>query len=391
MLTGRYAQNTKVTRNSHAQFVASGLEHATIGSWLQDAGYRTALIGKYLNGYPDPYSLPYRPPGWDFWRVNVGSQASYHNYSLVDESGEVRTYGTAAEDHTDDVRGRLAIEFIETTPAEQPLFLWLSFYAPHIPSTAAPRHVGLLAGLTAPRPPSFNEADVGDKSAWLRGRAKFNAATIAQIDARYASMARSLQAADEWVAGIVGALEASGRLDDSYLVFLSDNGWMAGQHRLALGKGLPYEESVRMLLHVRGPGITPGAELKHLVGNVDLAPILAEWAGLASPPEIDGRSFAPLLNAEAPMPVAWRQAYPLFFQRDSGSSQPGWRGVRTRTHAYIEWTTGDRELYDMRNDPHQLTSLHRKAPAKLKADLAKLTAVLNACAGPACRAADGGP
>ena len=168
MLTGRYAQNTKVTRNSHAQFVAAGLDDDTIGSWLQAAGYRTALVGKYLNGYPDPYPLPYRPPGWDFWRANVGAQAGYYDYTLVDESGEVRTYGTAAEDYTDDVRGRLAIEFIETTPAGQPLFLWLSLYAPHIPATPAPRHMGLFPGLTAPRPPSFNEADVGDKPAWLR-------------------------------------------------------------------------------------------------------------------------------------------------------------------------------------------------------------------------------
>ena len=101
---------------------------------------------------------------------------------------------------------------------------------------------------------------------------------------------RSLQAVDEMVGGIVARLRGSGRLDDTYIVFASDNGWLYGEHRLK-GKGLPYEEAVRMPLYVRGPGVVPGAVLDNLVGNADLAPTFAEWAGVPPPAGFDGRSF----------------------------------------------------------------------------------------------------
>lgn len=221
-----------------------------------------------------------------------------------------------------------------------------------------------------------------------------SAAKIAQTGARYRNMVRSIQAADEWVGETIEALDDTGRLDDTYIFFLSDNGWTAGQHRLPAGKGLPYEESVRMPLYVRGPGVPEGVALEHLVDNVDIAPTLAALAGTTAPADIDGRSLAVLLRERPPMPEQWRQAYPLFYTRGADGEEgekgtwPSWRGVRTRTHAYFEWATGERELYDMRTDPYQLSNIAAAAPADLLRRLAGLTASLNRCAGAACRKAD---
>ena len=133
MLTGRYVQNNKTNRNDHSLFYNAGMDQNTVVIPLHAAGYRTGLVGKYLNGYPNPKTVSYTPPGWDFWRANVGSTTTFYNYTLTNGQGGTQAYGTGAQNYHDDVLGRAALDFINTTPQATPLFLWLSFHAPTRP------------------------------------------------------------------------------------------------------------------------------------------------------------------------------------------------------------------------------------------------------------------
>jgi arylsulfatase A-like enzyme len=163
---------------------------------------------------------------------------------------------------------------------------------------------------------------------------------------------------------------------------------MTGDHRLAAGKGVPYEEADRVPLYVRGPGVAPGSRIGRIVGNADLGPTFAAWGG-TSLPGADGRSLVPLLANPA---ASWRHAYPLFYLRGAdGPNLPGWRGVRTDRYTYVEYDTGERELYDMAADPNQLTNIAATATPALVAQLAARTTDLAGCAGATCRAAENAP
>jgi N-acetylglucosamine-6-sulfatase len=386
MLTGQYVHNTTVWDNEHGEFVAAGLDTETIAVWLAAAGYRTGLIGKYLNSYPTPKPITYVPPSWSFWRAIVGDPPTrYLNHRLVNERGVVTTYGMGAADYVTDVDRRLALDFIRTTPAGQPLFLWLSFVAPHNPYTPAERHKGLFGAVKAPRPPSFNEVDVSDKPSWIRGKARFSSTTLSNIDSRYRNQVRTLAAVDEAIEAIVGQLNASGRLQDTYIIFLQDNGWQAGEHRVAGTKGLPYEESLRASLYVRGPGVAAGSKIDRLAVNADLAPTILDLVGAEPLPRADGRSLVELLRGQTP--TTWRNAIPIAFREQSWSWWPSWRGVRTSRYTYVEYEGGERELYDNAADPYQLRSLHGStAMEPLRSQLASLAGRLNACARAECRA-----
>jgi arylsulfatase A-like enzyme len=202
---------------------------------------------------------------------------------------------------------------------------------------------------------------------------------------------RSLQAVDEAVGAIVGALAATGRLANTYVVFASDNGWTQGEHRIRGEKSTPYEEAIRTPLFVAGPGLAAGSALDHLVGNADLAPTIAEWAGATMPAPVDGRSFAPLLRPGAPGPGSWRQAYPLNQLARVGLPIPSWRGVRTRQYTYVEYATGEKELYDNGADPYQLRNVAKTADPALLAKLARRTAALATCESNGCRTLEDAP
>lgn len=392
ILTGLYSQNA-VQSNSHQEFYREGLPNRIYPIWLQKVGYRTAVIGKYLNGFPFPASAAsYNPPGWNYMAVRVGASKKdaedtlYYNYKIK-EGRSVLSFGATERDYSTDVYTDRAVKFIQSVAGSgQPFAMWLSYMGPHAPTTPAPRHQALFPDLRAPTAdelPSINEADVSDKPAYMRARAPTDQALL---DKRYRDQARTLQSVDEGVKKVLDAVQAAGQLENTYVVFTSDNGWLLGEHRLPGGKGYPYEEATKMLLYVRGPDIAPGTRVRHLVGNVDLAGTFAEWAGATVASSIDGRSFAPLLASSAPAPAQWRKAYPLFFKEGTGPKVPGWRGVRTEDYAYYEYvSTGEKELYDMRSDPHQLKNVANTADPALVQKLGKLALDLSRCKGQGCR------
>jgi N-acetylglucosamine-6-sulfatase len=352
ILTGRYAHGTHVYSND--QRLPTGgwrafrpRERSTVATWLHAAGYRTALVGKYLNGYPGGPV----PPGWDRWFA-FATPPDYYNYTVSDD-GVSRTFGSRPSDYATDVLARRAVGFIRSVPAGQPLFLEFAPYAPHVPSTPPRRYLHTVPVTSSWHPPNFNEANVSDKPAWLRRRPPFDAPDVARIDRDWAKQAEALRAVDDAVDAIIGALRASGRLSQTLVVFTSDNGTELGSHRY-LPKEVPYEESVRVPLVVRYDPLTAplaGTSSRKLVVNIDYAPTFAATAGVAAP-GAEGRSFLPLLRDPS---AAFRSSFLLEHIRGR-SPIPAYCGVVTQTKKLVEYSTGERELYDLAGDPFELVN-----------------------------------
>jgi arylsulfatase A-like enzyme len=393
-LTGQYAHNTRVLGNNIANGLARFDQTRTLPVWLSAAGYRTAFVGKYLNEYRRLQGRT-TPPGWNDW--NAGLSLSYFNHTM-NRNGRVVRFGSAATDYQSDVYTRIAVESIAETAPSQPLFMWLSYFAPHyggplepgdpvtLKSTvAAPRHRAKFPNVTLPRDPSFNEADVSDKPAAIRARPPLGEGNLAEMTQTYRKRLQSLLSVDEGVAKVVAALKRSGRLDNTLILFTSDNGWLQGQHRIENAKELPYEPSIRVPLVVRGPGVPVNAHLPQLVMNVDLAPTILEAARVSPGLVQDGRSLLPLLGAPA---TVWNRD--ILLERGPGGNKTGatrlYTGVRTQRYVYLEHSSGERELYDLQVDPFQLESKHDDpAFAAVQADLAARLARLRDCTGLACQ------
>ncbi|MFO1337094.1 MAG: sulfatase [Burkholderiaceae bacterium] len=410
-LRGQFAHNSGIIGNlppdgGFEGAYAKGIEASTIATWLKDAGYRTALFGKYLNGYPNTApSANYVPPGWTEWyAANGGFPYKGFDYSL-NENGETVAYGHADADYMTDVLSARATGFIRRS-AGQPFFAYIATFAPHLPATPAPRHANAFPGIHVPHTPSFNEADVSDKPGWVRHLPLLSQAQIAEIDLAYRHRRQSLLAVDELVKSVMDTLQATGQLDNTYVFFASDNGFHQGQHRMPQGKMSGFEEDIRVPLSVLGPGVPAGRTVGEFSANVDFAGTFAELAGVAVPAWVDGRSLVPFLRGQTP--AAWRQAMLLAHRQVTvvppfvdGNIEPpdpleiagvavtNFTGLRTADgHTYIEYRTGEFELYDNLADPDQLKNRHAMASARLKARLAAWLAALRNASGEALRQAE---
>jgi N-acetylglucosamine-6-sulfatase len=400
ILRGQYAHNTNVVGNEppwggYETFHGLGLEQSTLATWLQAAGYRTAMIGKYLNRYvPEKDGVP---PGWDDWYVGGNAHASY-NY-VLNENGQTVAYGTQPEDYLNDVLTDKAVQVIrDATAANEPFFVYVLPFNPHSASIAAPRHEGMFANADLPRPPSFDEADVSDKPAFIRQLPPLDQDQIAYLEFEYRKRIASLQAIDDMVESIVATLRETNQLDDTYVIYSSDNGFHLGQHRLIAGKDTPYDEDIRVPMVMRGPGVPAGKRIEAIVGNVDLAPTIAEIAGVEAPDFVDGRSFLALLqDPDRP----WREAYLIERRRFEEqlvrqSKHTGltpeeldqaaiFNGIRTSDSLYVEYGTGERELYDLKADPFQLANRIDDVDPALLVALEDRLAALASCAADGCR------
>jgi N-acetylglucosamine-6-sulfatase len=376
MLTGRYAHNHKVFSNvpplgGFGRFRRLGRESSTVAVALDDAGYRTALIGKYLNGYRD---VSHVPPGWDEWFANAGTV----DEGRISDNGE--PFERNEKTHHDDLLSRRAEDFVRGS--RRPFFLYLSTNAPHGTSPDfAPRHAERFQDLTMPRTQPYDEADVSDKPAWVAGKGRLKAREEAGLQGGYRDRARSLLAVDEAVGRLVEILRGQGELQNTYLVFTSDNGYHMGEHRLRPGKTSAYEEDIRVPLIVKGPGVKAGREGRISL-NTDLASTFAAWAG-ARMDDTDGRPLTPLLSGE---PAPWRSGF--LVEKIGSGSKYAYRALRTRAHLYVEYENGDRELYNMARNPNQTRNTHQEADAGLLAEFRDRLDALEDCAGRGCRKAE---
>ena len=402
ILRGQFVHNHKVVLNEKGfeLFHDYGHERSTIATWLKEAGYATALIGKYLNGYALKHQQDYVPPGWDEWHSPI-SRAAYHEFNYqLSENGKVVAYGASDNDYLTDVLSRKATAFIHRFASNgSPFFLYLATFAPHQPATPAPRHANLYAGSKAPRTPSFDEKDVSDKPAFIRTRPQLTDKELKEINRLYRKRLQSLHAVDELVAAVVEALAKTDKLRNTYIVFSSDNGFHLGQHRLPWGKQTAYEEDIRVPLIVRGPGIAEAQVIGELGVETDLAPTFAEWAGVAAPSFVDGRSLAPLLRRDRGAASAWRNG--VLIEQFPGpepflssveklllvgkASLPKYSAVRSQSHLYVEYANGERELYDLKSDPAELLNLYKKADRELIKRYSNWLAEMKNCHGAGCR------
>src|SRR5215204_7540013 len=399
ILRGQYPHNHGLRRNDgdlggFDRFYTLGREQSTVATWLQDAGYRTALIGKYFNGYPNDgipagASRTYVPPGWDEW-AGVTNESYFQ--LQVNENGRIVRYGG---DHAygTDVLAAKALAFVEQAAHEaEPFFLYLTPRAPHGTPKFAPRHATAFADVTAPRPPSFNEADVSDKPAWMQEIPVMTEQQIREVDAYYVARLRTLLAVDEMVASLLDTLGTSGMLASTFFLLTSDNGYHLGEHRIVQDKGSPYEESIRIPLVVRGPGVPVGQTISALASLVDLAPTFAAWADAAIPDFVDGRSLVPLLAGEAE--PTWRQTALIekYTDRPEGSlKQPGFDALRGEDFIYVENFTGETEYYDLTEDPYQLDNQAASLDAGRLEALSDRLVAMTACAGETCRTLEDAP
>lgn len=428
LLTGQLVHNHRIYANvppigGFATAYANGLENATVATALHAAGYRTALLGKYLNGYPNADDPTYIPPGWDEWFVPT-SDSAYGSYDYtVNDNGTLISYGNTAQDYVTDVLASEAVEWISTTLSLSPtvpLFALVSVYAPHSPANPAPRHQSMFPDAQVPRTPSFNEADMSDKPPHMQGLPLLTETDIQGIDALYRKRLQSMQAVDEVIGQLVATLQAHGQLENTYIVFTSDNGLHMGQHRLLPGKGRGYEEDIRIPLIVRGPGVPAGTIRDDLASFADLAPTFADIAGTVMPTAIDGRSLLPLLQNVA-LASSWRKAMFIEYYYAPGESPdtamggepPDWpvqlpwgntfgstdavrspddvavldySVIRTAFYKFIQpGTTYTRELYDMTADPYELENRIWTADPLFVRRLEAWMGSFRTCSGDGCR------
>lgn len=397
-LTGQYAHNHGVLHNNPPFGGFQELDHAnTLPVWLQSAGYRTMQVGRYLNGYEFSDGIP---PGWTDWHASPHSAAFNYTSWKVNDNGVLNSYPDAQHpgEHQTDFTTRRAVELIDdASPGERPFFLSLWYVAPHRggprdpddpprPATPspAPRHRDAYAGVRMPRPPSFNERSMYDKPQVVADRPRLSPELAAGVEENWRQEIETLMGVDEGVAQIVEALRRNGELENTLIVFMSDNGFMHGEHRALAEKVLPYEESIRVPLVMRGPGVPSGRVDRRLVANVDVPSTILDATDVLPGRIQDGRSLLELLGDPG---GEWGRDI-LIENGNGANGVPAYRGIRTYRFLYVEHrTTGEYELYDLQKDPYQLQSVDGQvAYRKVQRDLRSRLRQLVSCVGVDCLA-----
>jgi arylsulfatase A-like enzyme len=399
LLTGLYAHNHGVLRNTgesagYRAFRAFGEE--TVATALQRTGYRTALIGKFMNGYPASDEPDDQwPPGWDSW-IAGADHAAYEgeNYEL-NENGVVSKYGKSRADYLTEVIAQRAVSFLANTLPVQPTFLFFAPYAPHAPSLPAREDRGTFADAKAPRGGSFNERRVKKKPRWVRGSPKLTESRISKIDENYRDRLETLQAADRAIGALLDTIESSEASDNTYVFFLSDNGYFLGEHRQPHGKDAPYDAAALVPLAILGPDLPAGATVEAVAGNTDIAPTILDLAGVAPSVEPDGRSLLPMIrgdsNAERRYLLLEGFGKEVEGHEAGETTTPPFTALRGVGLLYAQYATRERELYDKSRDPAELNNRAADVSQELVRRYNALLAELTTCTGATCRELEDAP
>lgn len=382
-LSGQYAHNHQVLTNTLPLGGATKFDDDTSFSiQLKESGYRTAYVGKYLNGYDQLTPSGVVPPGWDVWSVFLGKNLGmnedagnlqfYYNFSLS-ENGTIVDYQRNDANFSADVVTNHALEFIRDAK-DVPFFLAVNYYNPHSPYLCAPRHKETFRASTnwdwvQYRPPNFNEKDVRDKPDYI---GDLSPLSESELDTVHKQILRSLLSVDDGAASIAAALKKAGLDDNTIIIYTSDNGLTIGDHRFGATKNCPYEACVKVPFIVYAPGYFEPRLDSSLVANIDLAPTIADWAGFQIPATYDGLSMESLLKNPT---ASWRDALLLEHwpaEGGVGAAIPEFYSVRTAEWKYTEYSTGEVELYDLVNDPYEMQNAAGKpAYREIQAELAE--------------------
>lgn len=334
VFSGRYAHNHGVVGNHHG---ASLNQNHTLQRYLEEAGYRTAIFGKYFNGW----DLRRNPPIFDEWAINRRAYTRSW-FNINGRVKRVKAYGTT-------FIKRRALGFLRRSEQhdDQPWLMFVTPFAPHIPAEAEP----IYRDAPVPpwdRNPAVDETDRSDKPPFIQS-AEASPEAIEDIRTR---QLRTLMSVDDLVADVTNELRLLGEEETTLAFFLSDNGFTWGEHG-RIGKATPYTSSIEIPFYVRWPDrIAPGAVDWRRATTVDIAPTILQAAGVAGTPgQFDGRSLLEPWDRDRLLTESWF---------------PRWASTRTRTYQYTEWydESGQvvfREFYDLVTDPWQLNNLFADA------------------------------
>jgi N-acetylglucosamine-6-sulfatase len=388
IFTGQYPHDDGVFTNEgpdggYAAFNRHRDAGKSFAVTLHRAGYRTALMGKYLNGYQPTYR---HPRGWDEWDV-AGNGYPEFNYRL-NENGRLRDYGDAPHDYLTDVLSGKAADFIDRSATTgQPFALEVATFAPHHPWTPAPRDQNTFPTLRAPRGKVFDRTPT-NAPRWLASNPRLSATDVREIDNGYRKRVESVQSLDLMIGHLEQQLRATNQLANTYFVFSSDNGLHMGQYRLMPGKQTAFDTDIRVPLVVTGPHVPAGVTVSAMTSSIDLAPTFAEIGGTELADHPDGMSLLALWHGSAP-PSTWPKAVLVEHhgpdmlpgdpdrQSHRSGDPPSYEAIRTPTAAYVEYDTGEREYYNLARDPSELHNVAKTAPP---ARIAELHAQLHALA-----------
>jgi arylsulfatase A-like enzyme len=376
IFTGEYPHDDGVFTNSgsdggYATYDAHGDQQKSFAVALQKSGYRTAMMGKYLNGYQPSDPIP---PGWNEWDV-AGNGYPEFNYTL-NENGKQVHYGHAPDDYLTDVLSSKASSFIGSSASSgKPFMLEVATFAPHAPYTPAPRYAQAAKTVAYPKTAAYDKLPANPPS-WLTGRTPLTAAQQKKITKAYRKRVEADLATDEMIGHLEDDLKAKGLARNTYFVFSSDNGYHMGEYRLLPGKQTAFDTDIHVPLIVSGLGVPAGRTATQLVSNIDLAPTLESLAGVAVPATVDGHSLAALWHGQNP--ADWRQAILIEHhgpddtpgdpdaQNKQHADPPSYEAVRTASALYVKYSDGDQEYYDTATDSNELDNLvAKRVPAAL--------------------------
>ena len=388
-LTGQYAHSNGITDNVDRSVASHKL--VTFPFLLHQSGYETAFVGKWHMGNDDTPR-----PGFDRW-VSFKGQGAYYDPEINEDGKSVKPAG-----YITDLLNGYAVEFIKRR-RDNPFLVYLAHKAIHPEVTQnndgsvnladserfmpAKRHKNLYAGKTVPRRPNAMRAPLGKPALERRiGELPPLGAATGTSDEAILGRQRSLMAIEEGVGEIFSALKETGQLDNTLIVFTSDNGYFYGEHGLSVERRLAYEESIRMPLLVRYPRmIKAGTAPDEIALNIDLAPTLLSLAGASAPGDMQGRSLAPLLKGEK---VKWRDSFLIEYYSDRvfpRMERMGYKAARNGRWKYIHYLEleGVDELYDLKTDPYEMKNLinhpgAKKALGEMKQEMERLLKETNA-------------
>jgi N-acetylglucosamine-6-sulfatase len=393
ILRGQYPHNTRIMRNIPPNvgvqtIRATGEEDDTVAHWLNQRGYSTALIGKYLNGY----DASYEPPGWDYWYAKTDASTQGEKVSenghVINLAGKPGNWGDRFETKTLRYLDRNTDQASDGPFA---LFFWTG--QPHLRAgDYAERYSNLYPHTALAPKPSFDEGDVSDKPAWVRDLGRIGDHDRDQLKQLRRNQLRSVRQVDDTVGAMLDLLKKRGELDNTYVVFTTDNNTHMGEHRWFGDHGAKdtaYEEAANVPMFVRGPEIRAGSTSSDLVLNNDLAPTFVQIAGGIPPSFVDGRSLLPVWRGNNP---TWRTAIMNERPVKVGNPIPPYHALITQRYTYVEYETGEKELYDRKDDPYELRSRHDDpAYAGTTAAFSLRLRALESCEADICRTAENDP
>ncbi|KAJ0367190.1 hypothetical protein COL154_003261 [Colletotrichum chrysophilum] len=427
LLTGQAAHNTNVTyvtpphefySGGYPKFVSQGYNEKYLPVWLQDAGYNTYYTGKLFNAHStDNWNNPH-PKGWtgsDF--LLDPNTYLYLNATFQRNDSPPQTY---PGEYSNDLVAERALGFLDDAlkfNGSKPFFVGIAPIGPHnnglggetsagaTPPIPAKRHENLFPNITVPRTYNFNP-DKPSMANWGLIIPKLNSSEIAYGDNYYRRRLQTLQSVDEMVDAVFKRLEDAGVLDNTYVIFTSDNGFHIGQHRLKPGKTCAIEEDINVPFLIRGPGVPKGKTVDFVTTHTDIAPTIFSIANITLRDDFDG-SPIPFLEdgiAKAQNDPKHDHVNVEFWGTQRGydvfggvSANNTYKAMRVLGDGYSlfysVWCSNEREFYDMKKDPGQMDNLAGSATGQLldrplssvKDRLDALLLVLKSCKAESCR------